>query len=147
MSSLFEDYTVITQSGLFDAAYYISNNPDVAALIYDPLLHYLEQGARELRNPNPEFDAPSYMALCREQGQEPENPLLHYIRVREVLPPQPSAAEAEPDIRIGLDRAFVGGCLNGAGRQGTGEGWVVARQPVAEVSIAIGQIGTGARYG
>ena len=147
MSSLFEDYTTITQSGLFDAAYYISTNPDVAALNYDPLLHYLEQGARELRNPNAEFDAQSYMALCREQGQEPENPLLHYISVQAALARQKVEAEAEPDVRIGLDRASVSGGSNGTGRHVSGEGWIVARQPVVEVSIAIGEIGSAARYG
>src|SRR6185437_11027997 len=136
MSSLFEDYAVIAKSGLFDAAYYLSTNPDVAALNYDPLLHYLEQGARELRNPNAEFDVQAYMSLCREQGQEPENPLLHYISVLAAQARQEPEAEAEPDMRIGLDRAFVRDGSAGAGQQVTGEGWVVARQPVIEVSIA-----------
>src|ERR1700730_11918916 len=79
MASLFDDYAVIAESGLFDAAYYIATNPDVADLDCDPLLHYLEHGAREMRNPNREFDAESYLTECRRQGETPTNPLLHYI--------------------------------------------------------------------
>src|ERR1700733_8010047 len=107
MSSLFDDYAVIAASGLFDADYYLSSNPDVAALNYDPLLHYLELGAREMRNPNREFDAPSYMSRCRETGENPENPLLHFITHRAAEQQQPTAAESEPEFLVGLDKASL----------------------------------------
>ena len=46
MAAFFNDYEIIRKSGLFDAAYYLASNPDVADQNIDPLLHYLEEGAR-----------------------------------------------------------------------------------------------------
>lgn len=40
-------------SDIFDAAFYLSRNPDVAAAGADPLHHYLKYGAAEGRKPNP----------------------------------------------------------------------------------------------
>jgi len=147
MSSFFEDYTTIAKSGLFDAAYYLCANPDVAELNYDPLLHYLEQGARELRNPNPDFDAQSYVSQCRVLGQNPDNPLLHYIRISAAQQQQQATMpDAEADCLLSLDRAVLERGPDGA-RSVTGEGWVVARARITEIAAVIGQTGAVARYG
>jgi ADP-heptose:LPS heptosyltransferase/GT2 family glycosyltransferase len=147
MSSLFDDYAAIAASGLFDGDYYLSSNPDVAALNYDPLMHYLELGAREMRNPNREFDAQSYVSRCRELGENPENPLLHFIRFKSGEQPQAAATAPEPEFLVGLDRASRNnGSANGGGCI-TGEGWVVARQPIVEVAVAVGRTSVTARYG
>ncbi len=47
---------------LFDAAWYLARNPDVAAEGLEPLAHYLEYGAAERRDPNPLFDTNWYLA-------------------------------------------------------------------------------------
>jgi ADP-heptose:LPS heptosyltransferase/GT2 family glycosyltransferase len=79
MASLFSRYRLVKDSGLFDEAYYCNAYPEIKAANLDPLLHYLETGAVELRNPSEAFDARHYVQLCRERGECVENPLVHYI--------------------------------------------------------------------
>src|SRR5579863_3469690 len=81
MEELFRDYEEVTKSGLFDAEYYLVTYPDVAERNVDPLVHYLEEGAREGRNPNPDFDAGFYLEQCQRRGEQPNNPLLHYLQI------------------------------------------------------------------
>lgn len=78
---LFKDYELLSQSGLFDPAYYLAANPEVAALGVDPLMHYLETGAAEGRAPSEGFDPAFYLEQCRQIGETPENALLHYLTV------------------------------------------------------------------
>jgi len=78
---LFGDYELLANSGLFDAAYYVKSNPDVAATNMDPLLHYLEYGCLERRDPGPGFDTAHYLRLCESIGEAPINALAHYLSV------------------------------------------------------------------
>jgi glycosyltransferase involved in cell wall biosynthesis len=67
---------------LFDAAYYLDHNPDVAAAGEDPFEHFLAFGHLEFRNPSASFDIRFYAARYKtEIGGE--NPLLHYLVNRE----------------------------------------------------------------
>ena len=50
-------------SGLFDRAWYLEVNPDVARAGLDPLLHYLRAGRFAGRRPNPYFDGSAYLTL------------------------------------------------------------------------------------
>jgi predicted nucleic acid-binding Zn-ribbon protein len=43
----------LIEAGLFDPAWYLKNNPDVAAAGVDPIKHYLSHGAVEGRQPRP----------------------------------------------------------------------------------------------
>src|ERR1041385_7491912 len=79
MEALFSDYEAIRKSGLFDPEHYATAYPDVAERNVDPLVHYLEEGAREGRDPHPDFDTAFYLQQCRARGEEPANPLLHYL--------------------------------------------------------------------
>ena len=68
----------------FDAAFYLSRYPDVAAAGVDPFEHYLLWGYREGRDPSAQFDTRFY--LRRHLGGElGENPLLHYRRSRGLM--------------------------------------------------------------
>src|SRR5260370_28670342 len=110
MEALFSDYEEVRKSGLFDAEYYQVTYPDVAGRNIDPLVHYLEEGAREGRNPYRDFDAGFYLEQCRRRGEQLNNPLLHYIRIgaargfrtprdaadREPRASQPSHAAEQP---------------------------------------------------
>jgi ADP-heptose:LPS heptosyltransferase/GT2 family glycosyltransferase len=105
---LFGEYELLATSGLFDAEYYVKSNPDIAALNVDPLLHYLEQGCRERRNPSASFDTSYYLSLCNALGETPDNPLAHYLTVgiSRGLTPNPrskkngnTAAERRPAAR------------------------------------------------
>jgi GT2 family glycosyltransferase/cephalosporin hydroxylase len=65
-------------AALFDAAWYLGQNPDVAAAGIDPLEHYLKWGAGEGRNPNPLFQAAWYLARNPDVAEAKLNPLEHY---------------------------------------------------------------------
>ncbi len=64
---------------LFDAEWYLEENPDVLINGADPLNHYLAIGATEGRNPNPLFLSSWY---SKQAGLSPElNPLEHYVQI------------------------------------------------------------------
>lgn len=72
--------SLIANSPLFDGSYYLEQNPDVAAAGMDPVIHYVDFGATELRNPSPFFDTARYLyANRRELARGEENPLSHHI--------------------------------------------------------------------
>jgi glycosyltransferase involved in cell wall biosynthesis/SAM-dependent methyltransferase len=67
-------------TGLFDPQWYLERNPDVAAAGMDPLDHWLSYGAREGRDPNPEFDTDWYLERYPHVAESGQNPLVHYLR-------------------------------------------------------------------
>jgi GT2 family glycosyltransferase len=69
----------LAKSGLFDPNWYLAQNPDVAAAGVDPLVHYLQSGAAEGRDPNPFFDTDWYAAEYPDVAAAGVNPLLHYL--------------------------------------------------------------------
>ncbi|MCI5145419.1 MAG: glycosyltransferase, partial [Candidatus Electrothrix sp. AR3] len=71
-------YRILKQSGLFDAVFYLEHNRDVDPRSVDPLVHYLESGWQEQRNPNPLVEAAWYRQMYA-LGPEQE-PLLHYLQ-------------------------------------------------------------------
>ena len=68
----------IHRTGLFDAAYYLENNPDVAADGVDPALHFAQRGWKEGRRPCPQFDPVLYLEQNPDVARAGVNPLLHY---------------------------------------------------------------------
>ena len=74
--------TLVRESGLFDADWYLANYPDVAALNVEPLRHYFALGAQLGREPSPGFDSAKYR---REHGNV-SNPLLHHVLNRTQKP-------------------------------------------------------------
>ena len=68
----------ITQSGIFDARYYMEHYPDVAEGGLDPLEHYLKYGAKERRNPCAMFDALYYLQKNPDVARRRINPLYHF---------------------------------------------------------------------
>lgn len=63
---------------LFDAAYYIAHNPDVAAAGTDPYRHYVAYGWREGRNPDALFDTRYYLGHNPDVAAAGIDPLAHY---------------------------------------------------------------------
>ncbi len=63
----------------FDATWYLSENPDVAAAGLDPLEHYVAHGVEEGRAPNPFFDAAWYLAQNPDVQASGVHPLMHYM--------------------------------------------------------------------
>ncbi|MGH9697590.1 MAG: hypothetical protein ACRD5Z_25835, partial [Bryobacteraceae bacterium] len=64
---------------LFDEAYYLRNNPQVAASGLAPLAHYFQIGAKELRNPHALFDARFYVAQHPDVLAANADPLIHFL--------------------------------------------------------------------
>lgn len=71
--------SLIEGSGLFDVDWYLQEYPDVARSSVDPLLHYLDFGAGELRDPGPSFSTSWYASAYPEVGASGQNPLIHYL--------------------------------------------------------------------
>lgn len=73
------DYRLVALSGIFDAAFYLEQNPLIAQTGFDPLEHYLTSHGLERRDPNPLFNNDWYIQ------QNPDlaagaNPLVHYLQ-------------------------------------------------------------------
>lgn len=75
----FRERALIERSRQFDKAWYLANNPDVAGTGIDPILHYLEQGAAQGRNPHPLFDTNWYLSRYPDVRESGANPLVHFI--------------------------------------------------------------------
>jgi Ca2+-binding RTX toxin-like protein len=66
---------------LFDALYYLSQNPDVFQAGMDPLVHFKTFGWQEGRDPNPWFDVSGYLAANKDVAASGMNPLDHYHQI------------------------------------------------------------------
>lgn len=80
----------IMESGLFDAQWYLSKYTDVSQSGVNPLVHYLEKGAKEGRFPNPLFDSAYYLKKHSAVAKSNQNPLVHYLLVGAKLGFDPS---------------------------------------------------------
>jgi len=67
-------------SSEFDVAYYLRRYPDVAAAGVDPISHYVEFGAAEMRDPNSSFCTKFYLDSNPDVKASGINPFLHYVR-------------------------------------------------------------------
>ena len=63
---------------LFNGAYYLANNPDVAAAGVDPYQHFMFYGGLEGRSPDPLFDAAYYLSQNPDVAAAGLNPLTHF---------------------------------------------------------------------
>ena len=64
----------------FDAPYYLAQNPDVQASGVDPLLHYIQTGWREGRDPTASFSTKFYLQSHPDVRAQDVNPFWHYLR-------------------------------------------------------------------
>lgn len=74
------DARLVRRSQLFDAAWYLAGNPDVARAKIDPAVHYLAHGADEGRDPGPCFNSRRYVEAHADVAAAGVNPLAHYLR-------------------------------------------------------------------
>ena len=74
------DVSLIRSSGLFDRDFYLAHNPDVAQSGIDPVIHYLQYGGVERRDPGPRFSSSFYLNTYEDVKNKGTNPLLHYIK-------------------------------------------------------------------
>jgi hypothetical protein len=81
------DLALLRASPLFDAAWYIASNPELAEAAADPVRHYLVTGAEAGGDPGPWFDSQAYLREHPELAATGENPLIHAIRSQAVAGP------------------------------------------------------------
>ncbi|KIM13303.1 MAG: hypothetical protein KU38_01195 [Sulfurovum sp. FS08-3] len=70
---------VIEKSGLFDVKYYLFTYPDIRQHDIDPIMHYIQYGAKERRNPSAHFNTNYYLSVYQDIDVNKINPLFHYI--------------------------------------------------------------------
>ncbi|WP_428531536.1 Ig-like domain-containing protein [Rhodopila sp.] len=95
----------------FDAAYYLANNPDVAAAGVDPAEHYATIGWKEGRNPDAFFNTDYYLNQNPDVAAAGIDPLTHYDTIGWKEGRDPSAdfstdkyLQANPDVAAaGID--------------------------------------------
>lgn len=75
-----EHVRLIEASDLFQADWYLQQHADVALAGINPATHYLQCGAREGRDPGPEFNTRDYLAEHPDCENSGVNPLIHYLR-------------------------------------------------------------------
>ncbi len=69
-----------TAMPLFDTAYYLAQNPDVAVAGVDPYQHYVLHGWHEGRNPDAWFDTRYYLLQNADVAQAGCDPLQHFAQ-------------------------------------------------------------------
>lgn len=74
------DLALIRSSAMFDAKWYLTNNPDIARIKMDPALHYLYDGGFEGRDPGPNFSSSLYLTIHDDAKKARINPLVHFLR-------------------------------------------------------------------
>jgi len=72
--------SLIRSSGLFDEVLYLKNNPDVVLANTDPVLHYLNHGGFEGRDPGTDFSNGWYLDTYEDVRNSGINPLVHYLK-------------------------------------------------------------------
>lgn len=72
--------SLVRDSLLFDADYYLTSNPDVRDQGVDPLKHYMLHGWREGRNPSALFSTSKYLFDHPDVDAARVNPLVHYLK-------------------------------------------------------------------
>lgn len=75
-----EEVMAVARSSLFDADWYLGRYPDVRKADLDPALHYVRWGAKEGRDPGPEFSSRGYLECHSDVRASGMNPLLHFER-------------------------------------------------------------------
>jgi hypothetical protein len=63
----------------FDAAFYLTHNPDVAKSGLDPLEHFMANGWTEGRDPNADFSIRDYLDANPDVAQAGVNPFWHWL--------------------------------------------------------------------
>lgn len=64
----------------FDRRFYLAENPDVASGGVDPVVHFMESGWREGRDPAPWFSVSDYLELNPDVAASSIPPFVHYLQ-------------------------------------------------------------------
>lgn len=73
------DYFLLQNSTLFDAKWYLQVYEDVQLKSLDPIIHYLQFGWKENRDPSKYFSTREYLDKNQDVKKAQINPLLHFL--------------------------------------------------------------------
>lgn len=98
-------YSLIRNSVFFDKNFYLVSNPEVKSKKFDPVVHYLQFGGKEDRDPGPHFSEAGYRSLSPDVAVTSLSALEHYEshgrsqgrRLLAVAPAKASAIATAPD--------------------------------------------------
>lgn len=76
--NLIKNYLILLMSPLFDSKWYLNRYKDVAEARANPILHYLNFGWKEGRDPSGLFSTSLYLRLRPDVGEAGICPLVHY---------------------------------------------------------------------
>jgi len=85
---------------MFDPAFYLGQNPDVAQSGDNPLVHFIHRGAAEGRRPHHDFDPAFYLARYPDVARAGQDPLLHYLSTGEREGRKPNAQEVGSAVAV-----------------------------------------------
>lgn len=74
------NYDILAESEFFDPSWYLKKYTDVLLDGGDPILHYLNYGYKEERDPSPYFSTSRYLIENPDVKENGVNPLVHYIK-------------------------------------------------------------------
>ncbi len=96
-------------TGSFDASYYQGQSEDQTDV--DPMLHFLEFGWREGRNPNKEFSVDRYIGEHPRRNWEASSPFLHWAESQVAYDTFADLLKTE---RVSIDQCTfaIDGCLD-----------------------------------
>ncbi len=77
---------ICKESSYFDANWYLDYYPDVKAAGVDPLIHYINHGAAEGRDPGPNFSMQKYLLENPSIDTAVVNPLVHFEKSNKEYP-------------------------------------------------------------
>ncbi len=98
-------YFSLRRSGEFDYRYYAHRYPEVVRARMNPLMHYIEHGAAEGRDPSARFSTAAYLARRPDLDPRRRNPLYEARRRGELDLAMPATAGVEPESPASDDAA------------------------------------------
>jgi hypothetical protein len=75
-----QQINLLKNCSLFDEAWYVATNQDVAQKGFDPVEHYILYGAVEGRNPSLNFNTLRYLEINADVAEAGMNPLVHFVK-------------------------------------------------------------------
>jgi hypothetical protein len=94
--------------GGVDQAWYVATYPDVAAAGMDPVVHYLQFGWREGRDPRRDFSTRRYLADHEDVARSARNPFIHYLRAKSSTHPgEAESTQALSDVELARRKGGV----------------------------------------
>ncbi|GAP74589.1 glycosyl transferase family 2 [Pseudoalteromonas sp. SW0106-04] len=94
----------------FDVNYYLKMYPEVLSNKCSPLVHYVEKGWKELKNPNADFSTKFYLEDNPDVAEANINPYFHYLvsgKNERRFPKRPGGEKAENIYKLGSLQSIV----------------------------------------